>query len=72
MLGFDRFLNKNNILNEILIVDCHYDVIKTEGFRLAYNIGRKEVDEIDYYFTYNYCYCIFFTNKIEIIKIFKL
>jgi hypothetical protein len=52
-------------------VDCYYDIIKAEGFKFAYNVGRKEVQEVVYNYTYNYTYSIYLMNKIKMIKILK-
>ena len=52
-------------------VDRYFDVIKADGFRFSYHVGKFEKDHIDYYYTYNYYYCIFFLDNIKMIKIFK-
>ena len=52
-------------------VDRYYDILKADGFKFGYHIGKSEKDNIEYYYTYNYYYCIFFLEKIKMIKIFK-
>ena len=52
-------------------VDRHYDILKADGFKFGYHIGKSEKDSIEYYYTYNYYYCIFFLEKIKMVKIFK-
>jgi hypothetical protein len=52
-------------------VDRYYDILKADGFKFGYHIGKSEKDGIEYYYTYNYYYCIFFLEKIKMIKIFR-
>ncbi len=49
-------------------VVCYFDVIKADGFIFDYNVGKREIDKIEYYFTYNYYYHIYPVNKIKILK----
>jgi len=68
----DRILDKHyKPARNVDYVDCHCDVIKAEGFDFAYHAGKAEEDGVDYYFTYNYNYYIYFTNQIKMIKILK-
>jgi len=52
-------------------VECYHEIIKADGFKFAYHIGKKEVKKIVYYYTYNYFYTVFKKNEIKMIKIFK-
>ena len=52
-------------------VDRHYAILKADGFKFGYHIGKSETDSIEYYYTYNYYFCIFFLDNIKMMKIFK-
>jgi hypothetical protein len=52
-------------------VDCYFDIIKAEGFKFGYNVGRNEVKEVVYNYTYNYYYSLHLINNIKLIKIYK-
>jgi hypothetical protein len=72
LLRNDRIFDKHyKPARNVDYVDCHYDVIKAEGFDFAYHAGKGEEDGVDYYFTYNYNYYIYIENKIKMIKILK-
>jgi len=52
-------------------IDRYYDILNADGFKFGYHIGKSEKEGVEYYYTYNYYYCIFFLDNIKMIKIFK-
>ena len=50
---------------------CYFMVLKADGFNFGYNIGKKEQDSVDFYFSYNYFYTISLEGPHKIVKIFK-
>jgi len=68
----DRILGKHFIADaKVEQKGCYFDVIKADGFNFSYHIGVKEVKNIKYYYTYNYCFNIYSNDNIKMVKIFK-
>jgi hypothetical protein len=75
----EKILRKNdNILDKhfkteknVKHVDRYYDILQADGYKFGYHIGKSEKENVDYYYTYNYYYCIFFLDSIKLIKIIK-
>lgn len=68
----DSILDKHfKTAKDVKHVDRYYDILQADGFKFGYHIGKSEKENVDYYYTYNYYYCIFFKDKIKLIKIFK-
>jgi hypothetical protein len=71
-------LKNNNILDKHYKsekgqdeIERFYDVLKADGFKFGYHIGKTEKDGIDFYYTYNYVIRIFFVNNMKMVKIDK-
>ena len=48
-------------------IELFYDILKADGFKSAYHIGKINHNEKEYYITYRYMYQMFKIN--EFIKI---
>jgi len=78
-IKMEKILRKNDYIldkhyksekgqNEIV---CFFDIIKADGFKFAYHIGKTEIEGIDIYYTYNYSFYVFIQSNIQMIKIDK-
>lgn len=52
-------------------VMCYYDVLKADGFDIAYQIGKEERNGRDYYCLYDYKYQMDVLNGIKRVEISK-
>ena len=52
-------------------IERFYDVLKADGFKSGYNIGRIKNNEKEYHITYNYMYRIYSKNEVLKINIIK-
>lgn len=72
LLKNDNILRRHfNAERDSKTVDRYLDILVADGFMFAYHIGRYEKEGVDYYYTYNFYYCLFHLNNIKMVKIFK-
>jgi len=78
-IKIEKILSKNDAILERYyqlklegeFMKCYFMVLKADGFNFGYNIGKKEQDSVDFYFSYNYFYTISLEGPHKIVKIFK-
>ena len=61
----------NQLKLEGEFMKCYFLVLRAYGFNFGYNIGKKEQDSVDFYFSYNYLYEVCLEGPHKIVKIFK-
>ena len=64
----ERHFNSEKRQDEI---ERFYDVLKADGFKSGYHIGRINHNEKEYHITYRYMYRIYARNEVLKIKIKK-
>ena len=71
-------LKNNNILDKHYKseqgqdeIERFYDILKADGFKSGYHIGRINHNEKEYHITYRYMYCIYQRNEVLKINIIK-
>lgn len=52
-------------------VTRYFDVLKADGFKFGFHIGKLEKDNQEYYLLYNYYYSIYMSDKFKMINIYK-
>lgn len=45
-------------------IERFYDIIKADGFKSGYNIGRINLEEKEFHITYSYMYHLYKTNEV--------
>ena len=78
-IRIDKILLKNNnvldkhykTVRNTKHAEIYFDILNADGFNFGYNTGSSVHDEIEYFYSYNYYYCILVVEKIKIIKILK-
>lgn len=73
LLKNDNTLDRHFEMNKVdKVAECFFDVIKADGYKFGYHMGKKEEGDLEYFFTYRYYFHLLRDNKgIEKIKIFK-
>ena len=72
LLKNDNILHKHYCCeNKSGPVEVFIDVLKADGFDMAYSIGRNELGNTIYAFSYRYKYTLHRKTEIKKIKIFK-
>lgn len=74
----ERILAKNDEIlhrhytceKDMEIVERYYDVLKADGFKFGYNIGRTEKNDVVYNYTYRYYYSVS-NEEPKQVKIYK-
>ena len=72
LLKNDNLLHKHFTSKEGQVeIEQYYDILKADGFKSAYHIGRINKNQKEYYISYTYMYQLFKINEILKIKIRK-